>query len=295
MAKAWDVPTAFAQAEVGLETAGQGEHAVVGDPVAVGQARAQAFEFGAGAAGIAVSVGEEGVLLRVAPAGGHAAAQLAQPEGAPGLLAAARGSFEGEFADAAGEARDVAFAAVEFDIDAAQALVHGFHLAFRFGAGGDGGGEAGAGGGQHGIGALGFIHAGGQQLGGFDAVQAGAQGVGFFLGGVEFGAQLLQVGVDAVHVGLALLEAGAAGQFAKMEVGGFAQVAGAAAFAVVAVRGDPLGFARQAAGGVGVGDALDAAQQVGLGMPGAGAEEAFVGGDVQVEAGGMDVLAQFVA
>jgi hypothetical protein len=39
----------------------------------------------------------------------------------------------------------------------------------------------------------------------------------------------------------------------------------------------------------------DAAEHVGIGMPAAGAEKAFVGGDVQVEAGRMDVLAQFVA
>ena len=66
-----------------------------------------------------------------------------------------------------------------------------------------------------------------------------------------------------MHVGIELLEAGAAGQLTEVEVGGLAQVAGAAALAVVAVAGDPFGLAGQAAGGVGVVDALDAAEQVG--------------------------------
>ena len=42
-----------------------------------------------------------------------------------------------------------------------------------------------------------------------------------------------------------------------------AEVAGAAAFPVVAVTGDPLGFPGQAAGGVGVVHTLDAVEQVG--------------------------------
>jgi hypothetical protein len=110
----------------------------------------------------------------------------AQALDAAGLFAAA-GAASGEFVDPAGEAGDVALAAVEFDVDAAQALVDGLHLALGVGAGGDGGGEAGAGGGQGGLGGLEGVGAGGQQLGGLDAVEAGAQGVGFFLGGVELG------------------------------------------------------------------------------------------------------------
>ena len=101
------------------------------------------------------------------------------------------GGVLGQLVDAAGDAGDVALPAVDFDVDAAQALVDGLDFALGLGAGGDGGGEARAGGGQRGLGGVEGFGAGGQQLGGLDAVEAGAQGVGFFLGGVELGAQLL--------------------------------------------------------------------------------------------------------
>ena len=90
-----------------------------------------------------------------------------------------------------------------------------------------------------------------------------AQGVEAVAQHVHLRAQRAERLVELTHIGGEHIDARLTCQFAEVELARAAQMAGAAAFAVVGVAGDPFGVTRQGAAGGGVFDAGDAVQQVG--------------------------------
>jgi hypothetical protein len=175
----------------------------------------------------------------------HAAPAPAQGEDALGLGAAARAVLARDVGQAQVDRLEFAGAAVELDLDAVRLLGEAVDLAARVAAFGDRLGERLARGGQLGLGAGVGLGAGGEQLRRLQAEQALAQRGEAGARGVELRAQGLELLVEAADLVLQRGDARLAGELAEVELLRPAEVAGAAALAVVAVAGDPLLLARQ--------------------------------------------------
>jgi hypothetical protein len=178
---------------------------------------------------------------------GHAAPACAQCEHALCLLAALWYRLLHQFAQTAAGIVPLASATVDFDVDAAQVFASALDFALRviarrFGA------------------VVLLAHApgidlpglrvfdafGGQHAGRLQTEQAGTQGGNGVACCVHARAQRRQRAIEFADVGAELGDARLPGQFAEVEFVRPAEVARSAAFAVIAVAGDPFG-ARAAA------------------------------------------------